>query len=209
MAFACALAFSAPSNASFSVTPGFTTAIPTNNDFQSDLSAVGLQDITTTGASIMLNGSGTVQFDYMGDESLFNNEFTAAGVATFVENNKEIWGPVSMGSATFSAGAFHSLLFTDPTLNVYGTVGSGNFAIFLPANLIGNYNSNVIYFAFDDTAVPGVGIDSDYDDFVVRATFTPDSTGVVPEPASWAMMIIGFGLTGQLARRRRNTLVTS
>jgi peptidoglycan hydrolase-like protein with peptidoglycan-binding domain len=29
------------------------------------------------------------------------------------------------------------------------------------------------------------------------------STGAVPEPASWAMLIAGFGLTGAAARRRR------
>jgi hypothetical protein len=30
---------------------------------------------------------------------------------------------------------------------------------------------------------------------------TPDSTGAVPEPASWAMMLIGFGLAGYGLRR--------
>jgi hypothetical protein len=34
-------------------------------------------------------------------------------------------------------------------------------------------------------------------------------TGAVPEPASWAMMIAGFGLVGASARRRRNTLATA
>jgi hypothetical protein len=33
---------------------------------------------------------------------------------------------------------------------------------------------------------------------------TPPGPGVVPEPASWAMMIAGFGLVGGAARRRRN-----
>lgn len=35
------------------------------------------------------------------------------------------------------------------------------------------------------------------------------STGAVPEPASWAMMIAGFGLVGAAARRRRNSAVTA
>ena len=30
-----------------------------------------------------------------------------------------------------------------------------------------------------------------------------DSTGAVPEPASWAMLIAGFGLAGAVMRRRR------
>ena len=31
----------------------------------------------------------------------------------------------------------------------------------------------------------------------------PPSNGGVPEPASWALMIAGFGLTGAMLRRRR------
>jgi hypothetical protein len=34
-------------------------------------------------------------------------------------------------------------------------------------------------------------------------TFTPDT---VPEPANWAMLIMGFGLIGATARRRRHTI---
>lgn len=33
----------------------------------------------------------------------------------------------------------------------------------------------------------------------------PASVAMVPEPASWAMLIIGFGLVGAIARRRRAT----
>ena len=33
--------------------------------------------------------------------------------------------------------------------------------------------------------------------------FTVGTTGAVPEPASWALMIAGFGLTGAAMRRRR------
>ncbi len=33
------------------------------------------------------------------------------------------------------------------------------------------------------------------------------SGGVVPEPASWAMLIAGFGLTGAVSRRRRRSVV--
>jgi hypothetical protein len=36
-------------------------------------------------------------------------------------------------------------------------------------------------------------------------TATVESTGAVPEPASWAMLIAGFGLTGAAMRRRRVT----
>lgn len=35
------------------------------------------------------------------------------------------------------------------------------------------------------------------------------SFGAVPEPASWAMLIVGFGLTGAVARRRQTAQVTA
>jgi hypothetical protein len=35
------------------------------------------------------------------------------------------------------------------------------------------------------------------------------ATTAVPEPASWAMLIIGFGLTGAAARRRRGAAVAA
>lgn len=39
-----------------------------------------------------------------------------------------------------------------------------------------------------------------------QLSFTP---GAVPEPATWAMMIMGFGLVGSAMRRRRQTVVFS
>lgn len=39
----------------------------------------------------------------------------------------------------------------------------------------------------------------------IAGTITP-GTGAVPEPASWAMLITGFGLVGAAARRRRTAV---
>jgi hypothetical protein len=35
----------------------------------------------------------------------------------------------------------------------------------------------------------------------------PPTPGVVPEPATWAMMILGFGLVGLMARRRTRSVI--
>jgi hypothetical protein len=41
----------------------------------------------------------------------------------------------------------------------------------------------------------------------VLAAFSPEPGGVaVPEPATWALMILGFGSTGAMLRRRRTSL---
>jgi len=37
--------------------------------------------------------------------------------------------------------------------------------------------------------------------------FTPNAVGGVPEPATWAMMITGFGLVGGMARSRRRAVL--
>ncbi|WP_443969552.1 PEPxxWA-CTERM sorting domain-containing protein [Sphingobium sp. CR28] len=50
---------------------------------------------------------------------------------------------------------------------------------------------------FDVSTNDGLAID----DFTLKASLTP--TGAVPEPASWAMMIAGFGFVGSALRRRK------
>lgn len=44
---------------------------------------------------------------------------------------------------------------------------------------------------------------------LLAATATGDPTGGVPEAATWAMLIAGFGLVGAVARRRRTNVVTA
>ncbi len=43
----------------------------------------------------------------------------------------------------------------------------------------------------------------------VTATFTQTVTGGVPEPASWALMIGGFGMAGAALRRRRTAVAAA
>jgi len=47
--------------------------------------------------------------------------------------------------------------------------------------------------------------DLDSENVFARGTLSADSTGAVPEPASWAMLIAGFGLTGAAMCRRSRT----
>jgi hypothetical protein len=66
-----------------------------------------------------------------------------------------------------------------------------------PRLLIGNTFNGVAQFS--GTVAGNFGADGD-----------PAGTGaVIPEPASWAMMIAGFGLVGASARRRRMASVSS
>jgi hypothetical protein len=45
--------------------------------------------------------------------------------------------------------------------------------------------------------------------YVIMSATTLGEGGVVPEPATWAMMIAGFGLVGAAARRRRSSAATA
>ena len=47
-------------------------------------------------------------------------------------------------------------------------------------------------------ASPGVG-------YLANSVGTVTATAAIPEPASWTMMILGFGLVGTLLRQRRRT----
>lgn len=94
---------------------------------------------------------------------------------------------------------------TIASLNAAGDViDSFNIEELAPISTPGGFNE----FAFrgigyeDGTEVYGIRFGGAY----ILATGTADgvpSTGGVPEPATWAMLIAGFGLVGASARRRR------
>lgn len=72
-------------------------------------------------------------------------------------------------------------------------------AVFLPANSgldfskhTFTYTSDTLYFGFNDNG----SRDADYDDYVIKIT------SAVPEPATWGLMLVGFGLMGAAMRRR-------
>ena len=93
----------------------------------------------------------------------------------------------------FGTGATASsvlLSFYDQFGNMYG----GTYAI-------GNGQNFFSAEALDNQFIKSVSIDLNGNVADARQ-FRVDGIGEVPEPASWAMMIIGFGMVGATARRR-------
>lgn len=121
------------------------------------------------------------------------------------------------GSYSFTSGTTNYLTvnFSDAILNVIGLGGSGSMFRTSPLGLSIDYTSNFLdlsqlvaadfAIAFSAITPPynieANGLASRYQSNIA-GTFAGES-GAVPEPSAWAMLLMGFGLTGLIVRRRR------
>jgi hypothetical protein len=133
------------------------------------------------------------------------------------------WGGVAQ-SFTTVAGATYSVTFDLGTDFPYANAGSGLTVAAGNAsdsflNFDADHTGRTIWapetFSFKATGATStlsfignsgaqfVGLDN------VAVTETAGPTGGVPEPASWALMILGFGGAGAALRRRRSVLATA
>jgi hypothetical protein len=198
LAGAAALAFGTSANASAIITFNTTNPVPGNNDFQGDLAGLGLTLFTTDGATITLTENSLLTFEFLGSESGFDDTFQA-GLVSFTETSSFTpWSTTLLGADSFLAGSLAGLLnfssTTGPGANA--TVGDDGFGIFLGANDVSGLSTNVFYLGYDDQIT---NVDDNHDDMIIRVTVSP----AVPEPATWAMMLLGFGAAGFVLRRRR------
>ena len=157
LAAAAAMALAMPAMAAVTFNVGIgspVTAIPSNNNFQSNLNSAGLFNYTAGGATITLSGKATLTFEFLGSESGFSDSFSAAGGTIVASENSSFtaWGPVALGTATYNAGAITDWLFSSSGGATNKGVGSLEFGIFLPRGAVanGSYASNVLYLGFDD-----------------------------------------------------------
>ncbi len=128
-----------------------------------------------------------------------NNQITAPGTSFD-------FGPVNAGDqlvfkirVSNTGNYFYSKrsMNADGITHIYSdSYAGGDFGI--PAG---------VYVGFEDILNGG---DKDYDDlrFVFTNVAGQEVPGI-PEPATWAMMITGFGLAGLSARRRRRAVVSA
>lgn len=158
--------------------------------FENGASAVGVFDIDTNlfpdlGGVQNLNNVGTgfsiLSLSVSGSAG-GNGSFTQADFGNFyfaafspLNYNQQLIGQ-AMGNG-FNFGSFGA---------GYGG-GSGDFNLFRTNP---NAPNGTFYFELTTSGGDRMGVTS----------FAP---GTVPEPASWAMLLTGFGLTGAMLRRRR------
>jgi hypothetical protein len=131
------------------------------------------------------------------------------------------------GSINFGNGSnYLTVNFTGATLNVDSNGGSASLINTDPTSTI-SYSSNFLTLPDFDTksfslAFTGLlpffqiadnGFGSNFDANIAGSfSGTPGGEGpggVIPEPATWAMLVIGFGLTGATMRRRSGRRVVA
>lgn len=199
---AAALTMGTSANASVEITFGATSPVPGNNDFQTELANLGLTLFTTTGATLTLDEPSLLTFEVLGTESGYNDTFTAGSlsVTEYTSLANLFASPYLLGAENFGAGSLAGILNFSSSQGVNATVGDDGFGIFLGANDFSGMLTNVFYIGYDDQVT---GQDDNHDDLILRVTVSP----AVPEPATWAMMLLGFGAAGFMLRRRRRPVI--
>lgn len=122
-------------------------------------------------------------------------DIAASGaVASFIDGTRN--GVAITGLSSYDA-ADNRINFSNPY------VGLAGFAFAISGGEAFNlYYSNGSYFEANSVSNPTNYV-SILDSPVSTVMLAPTVAGAVPEPATWGMMILGFGLAGAALRRRR------
>lgn len=175
------------------------------------LTATGAQAATTIGTPIKFDVSGNIIATYIGGIAGYTNTISLEGGA------QNFFGTIqsTVPGTTFDLGYFAAgteLIFRFDVL-LYGTT----YDTFYSGDSARNPDGLAHAGATTDAAFPNVitvgfedlrgGGDFDYNDANFKLEIAP--TAAVPEPATWAMMILGFGLVGSTLRRRQQKVSVS
>jgi PEP-CTERM motif len=178
-------------------------------------------DVTQVGANVVMTGSGVIDLSGLTLEDSdatwpFPGElFPSLGVAVLGLGgsgvNIDIYSGAS-GPATLGTGE-NSFIGSTATGDVFGIDGNGHGSptIFVPTG----YDGTTLLSGsstFDNTTLAAIGLTPG----TYTYTWAPSSTatdgsltvvvsGVIPEPSTWAMMLLGFVGFGLLAYRNRRT----
>jgi len=206
-ALALATAFAMPAQAEAAAIIEFdaTSEISDSNDFKAWLGGVGLTRYATLGSSIVLDAETLIRFEFLGTDSGFSDTFStvSAPVISYTETTTfqdSFLAPILLGTATFGPGSLAGLLNFSSLGGAPATVGQDGFGIFLAADQLSGAGVDTFYFGYDDEVT---GQDDDHDDLIIRATLLSRAVTPVPEAATWALLVAGFGLAGAALRRRR------
>jgi len=181
------------------------------------ISAAPLFNYTLDGDTNRISLDGRVTFTDLQNGNFYSNAMgllTASSTNAFVQNDPQFQQQGFNGSISFTDGLSNLLTatFLNATFSFDGAGSSGSLISTDPTSPI-TFTSDIMNvsgftsrdFSFNITgATPGFGVTDGGmgEPFVASVGGAFSGTGAVPEPASWAMLIVGFGLTGAMARRR-------
>ncbi len=180
---ALALAGAAPAAAATLFTQGAPTAeLESPGSFSVNFDAgggVGTIDFTLEGIRT-LDGQGTGSFD---------DRFTLTLNST----------AIASGLYRLGGGGTDATLIGPAPVVTFNGFGSGGTAVYSLSNVAFANGANTLTFSYS-----GVGQGIGDEAWRIRGlTVNGDpQTSAVPEPATWAMMLIGFGMVGAGMRRR-------
>ena len=170
-------------------------------DFENAATTPLIGGTITTGAAS--NPTRTVPVGSTGNFAVFGPAYTTGvlSLAAFSQINTVsfIWGSLDGGNMVELLGTAGNVLASFTGGNVYAQ--SQNYSTSIARQ------NPVVYFNLtgaDQTAVRALRFSSTNNSFEIdNVAVQSASMQPVPEPATWAMMVVGFGLAGYGLRRRR------
>lgn len=129
------------------------------------------------------SGSENITIGIWSNVPALSGVLLASGTATTTTNNHWLdvfWTPVSV-----TPGTTEYLVISEPDANDYRLAGSVN-----KPYPNGNAFSGIIFYGSDDLAF---------------RTYTENGIGAVPEPSTWATLLLGFAGIGFMAYRRKQS----